>query len=471
MTNLPSESLYGTTQFPSTLETYLRYVPRGQAQSATLYARVRRTLRAIPHTALVRETKAGQFWLRAALVTLIVGILADSAFLLVAGISALTFVGLGWLWDAVSLWGLRYSRRFDVAGAPALGSLPETRAFLGETVTLTLELSNQKPLPLMAVDIEDIFPTALPVDGARVDINRATQRGEFRSFWMPGIFQRLTRRYTVTCAQRGYHDFGPAKLTTGDGAGLFTRTATLRGAQCLIVYPRLYTTAELRLPAKNPFGERASKERLFEDPLRTAGIRDWQPGDSLRRIHWPATARHQQMLSRLYEPSEEPQVMLFVNASALERHWEGVVPELVERTLSVAGSLAALCAEQRLPVGLIVNAYWPGSDQAMRLLPGRSPHQLTRILEMLAAVELPIRPIETQLLREAPALPWGATLVVVTAIAHAALLEALRELAHARRKVVLFTLAETPPQEHMPGVQIYHLPHLVEDIIAPEEVA
>lgn len=470
MTDLPSESWYGITQTPATLETHLRYIPRAQEQPAAQYVRMLRALRAIPHTTLVRETRTGQFWLRVALVALIIGILADSEFLLAAGVSVLVFVGLGWLWDAVSLWGLRYRRRFDVVGAPALGRVHETRAFLGETVTLTLELSNQKPLPLMAVEIEDIFPAALPVEGAQVDFNRATQRGEFRAFWMPGALQRLTRRYTVTCAQRGYHFFGPAKLATGDGAGIFTRTATLQGAQCLIVYPRLYTAAELGLPAKNPFGERVSKERLFEDPLRTAGIRDWQPGDSMRRIHWSATARHQQMLSRLYEPSEEPQIMLFVNAAALERHWEGVVPELVERTISVAGSLAALCTEQRLPVGLVVNAYWPGSDQAMRLLPGRSPHQLTRILEMLAAVELPVRPIETHLLREAPTLPWGATLVVVSAVAHTALLEALRELAHARRKVVLFTLAEAPPQERLPGVRIYHLPHLVEDLTAPVEV-
>ena len=174
------------------------------------------------------------------------------------------------------------------------------------------------------------------------------------------------------------------------------------------------------------------------------------------------------MLSRLYEPSEEPQVMLFLNVATLERYWEGVVPHLVERTISVAGSLAALCTEQRLPVGLVANAYWPGSDQAMRLLPGRSPNQLMRILEMLAAIDLPNRSIEAQLLREAPKLPWGATLVVVTAVAHEALLEAMLQLAHARRKLVLFTLAEAPPERLLPGIKVVHLPHLVEDIIVPQ---
>lgn len=451
-------------------ETHLRYTPQSSSSRETLYGRVKRLLRTQSYTRLERDTKSGRFWLRFAVLLLVTAILTSSEFLLLAGISTLVFVALAWLWDGVSLLGLRYRRRFEVVGAPGASAAHDVRTFLGESVTLTLEVRNVKPVPLMAVNVDDVFPLTLPVKEVEVDFNRATNRGEFRSFWMPGAFQRLTRCYTVSCEQRGYHFYGPAKLTTGDGAGLFSRTVALKEVQRLIVYPRLYSVAELRLPAKNPFGEHTSKQRLFEDPLRTAGIRDWQPSDGMRRIHWRATARHQQMLSRLYEPSEEPQVMLFLNVATLERYWEGVVPHLVERTISVAGSLAALCAEQRWPVGLVANAYWPGSDQAMRLLPGRSPNQLMRILEMLAAIDLPNRPIEAQLLREAPKLPWGATLVIVTAVAHDELLEALLQLAHARRKLVLFTLAEAPSERLLPGITVFHLPHLVEDLIVPQMV-
>jgi hypothetical protein len=141
-------------------------------------------------------------------------------------------------------------------------------------------------------------------------------------------------------------------------------------------------------------------------------------GDSPRRIHWKATARHQALLSRVYEPSKEQQVLIFLNVATLERHWFGTIPELQERTISVAASLAALASEQRLPVGLIANGTLPGSDQPLRLLPGRNPEQLTRILELLAAVTpFASDPIEQLLLKETPRLGWGATVVVVTAIA------------------------------------------------------
>jgi hypothetical protein len=75
------------------------------------------------------------------------------------------------------------------------------------------------------------------------------------------------------------------------------------------------------------------------------------------------------------------------------------------------------------------------------------------------------------LLREAPRLPWGATLLVVSAIAHDDLLAALIGLKEAGRQVVLFTLAEEPPTRELPGILVYHLPHLVDDLVAPREVA
>ena len=56
---------------------------------------------------------------------------------------------------------------------------------------------------------------------------------------------------------------------------------------------------------------------------------------------------------------------------------------------------------------------------------------------------------------------------MVTAIAHEGLLAALLSLAGAGRRVVLFTLAQEPPTQLLPGITVYHLPHLVDDLVAP----
>ncbi len=404
-----------------------------------------------------KDTQFSDAWIIIAIVLTLAGVALNSRYLTGAAALLLAIAGISWLWARFSLMGVQYERSFS-----------EVRAFRGETIELGLTVRNRKPVPLTWLTIRDTFPQELPVAEKDLIADPVTDLADFSTFWMPGPYQRITRRYQIECVERGFHTYGPAEAQTGDGFGFFSRRALFPETERLIVYPHLYTVTELRLPSKNPFGEARGSGRLFEDPLRTVGIREWQESDSPRRVHWKATARQQTMLSRVYEPSEEQQVLIFLNVATLERHWHGYLPELQERTISVAGSLAALAAEQRLPAGLIANGALPGSDQPLRLLPGRGPNQLIRILELLAAVTpFATNPIEVMLLQEAPRMPWGATLVIVTAIAHKDLLATIADLAGAGRKVVLFTLAKEPPTALMPGVTIYHLPHLVDDLIAP----
>ena len=408
-----------------------------------------------------KDTQFSDAWIVLAGLLLLAGLASSSLFLTTAALFLLLIAAVTWAWARFSLAGFSYERRFS-----------ETRAFLGETITLTIEVHNRKLLPMPWVMIRDIFPAELPVSHNRLEVNPSSNLAEFSTFWMVGPYQRIARRFEISCAERGYHRYGPAQVLTGDPFGFFNRRGECSPETRLIVYPRLYSVVELQLPTKNPFGEARGRGSLFEDPLRTAGIRDWQPSDGLRRVHWKASARFQEMLSRVYEPSEEHVIQLFLNVATLERHWHGFIPALQERAISVAGSLALLATEQRRAVGLIANGALPGSDQPIRLMPGRSPQQLVHILELLAAVTpFATRPIEQLIAEESRRLPWGATLVVITAIAHPDLLAALADLAAGGRRVTLFSLAAQPPRRWTGGITVYHLPHLVDDVIAPDAVS
>ena len=407
-----------------------------------------------------KDTQFSDAWIVLSVVLLAAGALVNNQYLTTSATLLLLTAAVSWVWARFSLHGLTYSRR-----------LSEQRAFLGETVAVALEVTNSKILPLSWLTIRDVFPSDLPVSGAELEVNRTTNQADFSTFWMVGPYQKVSRSYDVTCSVRGFHQFGPAKVVTGDGFGFFNRGGRVGAEQDLIVYPRLYSVDDMRLPTRNPFGEVRVDGSLFEDPLRTAGIREFRASDGMRRVHWKATARQQEMVSRVYEPSEQHVIQIFLNVSTLERHWHGYIPDLQERAISVAGSLALLATEQRRPVGLVANGALPGSDQPISLMPGRSPNQLMRILELLAAVTpFATRPVEQLLTSEAGRLPWGATLVLVTAIAHDDLLASLADLASAGRKVVLFTLAQRPPIHFSHGIIVYHLPHLVDDIVSPIEI-
>lgn len=406
------------------------------------------------------DTQFSDAWVVFAILLTLIGLALNNIVLTTAAVILLVISGLSWLWAEASLHALTYHRHFS-----------EHRAFQGETIELRLELRNAKLLPQPWVIVHDSFPHVLPVAEIKLELNPTTNLADFRTFWMAGPYQRISRRFHVHCTERGYHPYGPAIITTGDAFGFFTRTAIQRNADHLIVYPRLYSVAELRLPTKHPFGPAVAPNSLYQDPMRTAGVRPWETGDSLRRIHWKATARQQELLSRIYEPSEERVIQIFLNATTMTRHWHGYIPELQERAISVAGSLAALAATERMPVGLISNGALRGSERALRLLPGRNPSQLMHILELLAQVTpFATQPIEDLLVEQAPHLPWGATIVLVTAVAHDELLATLLDLAAVGRRIVLVTLAEEPPRQYMGSVTVYHLPHLVDDLIAPVEI-
>lgn len=435
-----------------------------------------------------KTTQFSDAWVFLGVILCVAALILQNLYLSIAGATLLVVAGITWLWNALSLRALRYDR-----------NLSETRAFPGEVLTLTLSVNNHKPLPLTWLIVRDLFPSGIPVDGRELVINPATNLVDFTTFWMPGANQKISRTFRLRCIHRGYYRFGPATIETGDGFGFFESRGVQRvrgaaqrvdaspdfagagvhapaddealGEIHLIIYPRIYTVAELRLPARNPFGNLRSRSVLHEDPMRIAGVREWQPDDDIRRIHWMASARQQELVSRNYEPSEEQQVLIFLNVATLERHWQGVMVELLERVISVSGSIAALALAERVSTGIVANAAIPGSDREVRLLPGRSPNQLMHILELLAGVTpFATMPIEELLQREATRLPAGATLVVVTAIAHDELLATMQEIADAGRRVVLITLAEAPPTQWLRRVEVWHLPHLVDDVVVPEFV-
>ena len=82
---------------------------------------------------------------------------------------------------------------------------------------------------------------------------------------------------------------------SGDVFGFFSKEDTFTNWQYLLVYPLVVPLTRFSLPARHPFGDRRAPRRLLEDPARVIGVRDYAYGDSLRCVHWKATARTMQL--------------------------------------------------------------------------------------------------------------------------------------------------------------------------------
>ncbi len=92
-------------------------------------------------------------------------------------------------------------------------------------------------------------------------------------------------------------------VETGDLFGLHRRYRVLTSPHFLLVYPDVVPLEGYELASRRPIGEIHLSHRLYEDPTRIAGVRRYELGDPLNRIHWRATARTGQLHCKLYEPS------------------------------------------------------------------------------------------------------------------------------------------------------------------------
>jgi uncharacterized protein (DUF58 family) len=371
-----------------------------------------------------------------------------------------TILPFAWWWNRHSLDGVSY-QRILAAGPFRAGAEGGPRAFPGEVVDLTLRVTNQKLLPLGWMQVEDQWSTALPLQEGDLFPSPSGQMGHLRIAFSLRWYERVNRHYQVRCTRRGFYPFGPVRLIAGDIFGLFAHSQSQTHLDWLIVYPQVLPLETLGFPPKDPFGESKATWRIFEDPSRTIGVRDHQPQDSLRHVHWKATARRQDLQVKVYEPTTSRNLVIMLNVATFARHWQGVNPPLLERTIGVAASIASYAVEQRYVTGLIANGSIPHSDQPIKVLPSRRPDQLVRMLEALAAVtSFSTSSIESLLLSESPRLPWGSTLVVVTAVITEDLLAALLQLHAVGRRLVLVSLEDEPSRPYsLPAdVLIHHLP-------------
>lgn len=368
-------------------------------------------------------------WPLVALAIVVVGLATLNAAVVAAGALALIVYLVARLWSRLSLERVQYDRRLD-----------EDHAFPGDSLTVELRIANRKPLPLPWVAVDDTIPLALASAGDE-DVHDTGQPGRGRLEWRTSAWahQRVARDVEIQCRERGAYELGPASVASGDPFGLFERRRDDGQRARVIVYPRTLDLPPPSVPARRPYGDVRGGSRLFEDPARVAGLRDYEPGDELRRIDWKATARCGALQSRVYEPASSHNLIVCLNAQTVIPAWAGFVSDVLERSVSVAASVARDAHEQRYSIGLLSNVSFPNADRPVRIAPAARAEQLMRVLEALAiTTSFIVEPLSASIDREEHRLLSGATVVVVTGVMPDDLAESLARLA--RRRVPLAVL-------------------------------
>jgi len=368
-----------------------------------------------------------------------------SGVLLLVALLVAAVAGVVSLWGRYGLERVEYRRRFD-----------RNRCFAGETVGLTLVVTNRKPLPLAQLRVEESVPVALQVEAQRMLFQRRGRDRLSLSFSL-SWYERLERRYTVRVTRRGAYRLGPARVSAGDPFGWVERSVEVAPGDLLLVYPRVLPLEAVGLPARRPFGDLTSRDRLFADPMRFAGVRAYRPGDPLNQVHWKASAASGELQVKLLDPSASLGLAIFLNTWSYEHFWEGDDAGALEAGVSLAASVLNWACEQGLPVGLYANGLVYEWGFSLRLPPAWGERVLPQGLEGLARLQTGSpQPLWELLNLEAPGLAYGTSLVVITRQVSADLAAALVRAHRSGRPVTLVvTAAEAEPLPDLPGIRIY----------------
>ncbi len=409
------------------------------------------------------------YYLGCALV--VASILFHLPLLLVAGCALLLVLAATDIWARYCLHSVDYQRHFS-----------SQRALFGEEITFAISLENAKLLPLSWLELDDTLPRGLTFKGYPVRSGLTSNKVSLECLFSLRWYERVIRRYSIQCTNRGIHAFGPATLRSGDVFGFLSREMRIEAIQYVLVYPLVVPLSSFPLPSRHPFGERRAPRRLLEDPARVAGVREYVYGDSMRRIDWKATARTMTLQSRVYEASTTYTLMLFLNTTNQLDAYYGVHPELQELAICVAASVSSWALDQGYAVGLYANSIMSMPDDTdtprvtqelemearqaaaqlkrrrIRLPAASSEEQRQRIMEVLARVQSYFgTSIEDVLLAERTHLPLGSTVVVITSTISEVLADTLLRMRQDGHAVSILFVGDAPPPVKLAGTTIYHL--------------
>ncbi|MCL5960674.1 MAG: DUF58 domain-containing protein [Chloroflexi bacterium] len=194
----------------------------------------------------------------------------------------------------------------------------------------------------------------------------------------PGQIKRW--RVRTTCRQRGKFTLGPIAISSGDPFGFFHRTKLIDETKTLLVYPATVDLPGFSIPGGELPGEGRLHQRTNHITPVAAGVRDYQPGDSYNRIHWPSTARTGRILVKEFDldPSSDIWILLDMYQDV---HFGQGQESTEEYAVTIAASLAKHFLTANRSLGLMA------FGEHHEVVPSdRGGRQQLKILESLAMV-------------------------------------------------------------------------------------
>lgn len=311
---------------------------------------------------------------------------------------------VSWVWSWHILRGVKMIRKART-----------TRAQVGQILEERIEVENPGRLPRLWLAVSD----------------SSTLPGSQASRLFPLVEPRRGRTFLsrTRILSRGVFPLGPTTLESGDPFGIFPVERIYQASESLLVYPMLFELQDFPAPAGILSGGEALRRRTPQVTPNAAGVREYEPGDPLNRIHWVSTARRNRLITKEFELDPQSEVWIFLDAVRIgqaslpfswpkktkEDLWKhkfefSLPPSTEEYGVCIAASIARYYLHLDRSLGFV------SAGQSLTLIPpDRGGRQLAKILESLAILRaVGTLPLWGLIDIQAQHLARGSTIVVIT---------------------------------------------------------
>jgi uncharacterized protein (DUF58 family) len=273
--------------------------------------------------------------------------------------------------------------------------------------------------------LAELQPTGNVVPASIILVERIGRLGEQRHP-LRRHGRRWSVRYTLERLPRGRYSFADVRVELTDAFGLERSVVELPAPGALLVYPRLVRLQRLfsETGARSQDGRRLLLRRSSGFELHS--VREYEQGESLRRVHWPSTARRAQLMVKELEDAPRDEIAVLLDADA-----RSVVGESFDVQVRAAGSILEAFVRRGRRAVLVIDA---NRREVQRVHAPTSDWR--RALELLAAAEATgTTPAPKLLADDDGPIARALDLTVVTARLDPGLVDRLLQRAASRRKV------------------------------------
>jgi uncharacterized protein (DUF58 family) len=241
-----------------------------------------------------------------------------------------------------------------------------------------------------------------------------------------------TAAYRVTCRPRGIYQVGPARGFSSDPLGLAELPVPTSVIDRLVVYPTIEDLSGFPIVrGKDPALSASRPEHSQRGGEDFYTLREYQRGDDLRRVHWPSSAKRDELMIRQLETPWQSRALVLLDVR--ESPYES--DEAFETAVSGAASVISHLVRSGFDADL-----WAG--EANTIDASRYAVTMERLAMVSPDPAIDIEAVGSRVRHRG----GGGALVLVTGVPDRKLLSVQRLLAPDFGATLLMGVTSTTPQ-------------------------